>query len=207
MSGPADETARWFEVLDRRRVHDGFLKLDIYRVHQRLFRGGTTPALSRDVVVAHPAVAVICYDPVRDAVVMVEQARLPAALAGFAAVQTEVVAGLIEPGEDPAAVAGREVEEETGLKLVGAPCPIVHIVTTPGHSTETVRIYAARVDASAAGAFAGVEDEHEDIRIVVLPFDELVRRLEDGRVANSFSIIAGYWLMMNRDRLRAEWGA
>jgi ADP-ribose pyrophosphatase len=194
-----------FEVLGRERLHDGFIRLDRYRVRQRLFRGGMTPELIREVVVAHAAVAVICYDPARDAVVLVEQARLPAAIAGFAPIQTEIVAGLAEPGEPPAAVAVREVKEETGLDVVGEPKLIVHMITTPGHSTEAVHVFCARVDSGAAGGFHGLAAEHEDIRILVLPLDEFAARLADGRIANSFSLVAGYWLLANRDAVRREW--
>jgi ADP-ribose pyrophosphatase len=199
------EAAPWFEMLESRRVHDGFIKLDCDRVRQRRFDGGWTPPLLREIVRARAAVAVICYDPGLDRVVLVEQARLPAQIAGFGALQTEIVAGLVEPGEAPEAVACREVAEETGLGVIGQPVPIAHMITTPGHSTETVHLYCARIDARGAGGTHGVAAEHEDIRVLSLTLDEFAARLADGRIANSFSLVAGFWLIAQRDRLRAAW--
>jgi ADP-ribose pyrophosphatase len=195
-----------FEIDRRERLHDGFVKVDRYLVRQHQFAGGITPQLVREVVVAHEAVAVICYDPEREQVVMIEQARLPAFVVGLAPVLTEIVAGLADHGETPDAVARREVAEETGLELIGEPVLISHMITTPGYSTETVHVYCGRVDAREAGGIHGVEHEHEDLRVIVLGLDEFARRLEDGRIANSFSLVAGFWLMANRQRLRILWG-
>jgi len=194
-----------FEIVDHLRLHDGFVKLDRYQVRQRWFGGGVSGVLTREVVVARAAVAVICYDPDRDQVVLVEQPRLPAQIAGFPAIQTEIVAGLVEPGEAPAAVAFREVAEETGLTLIGQPVLITHMVTTPGHSTESVHVYCGRVDAAGAGGYHGLPEENEDLRVIVLDIDHFAAGLADGRIANSFTLVAGFWLLANRQRLRDRW--
>jgi ADP-ribose pyrophosphatase len=196
-----------FEIVDCLRLHDGFVKLDRYQVRQRWFGGGISDVLNREVVVARAAVAVICYDPDRDQVVLVEQARLPAQIAGFPAIQTEIVAGLVEPGEAPEAVAFREVAEETGLTLIGEPVLITHMVTTPGHSTESVHVYCGRVDAAGAGGYHGLPEENEDLRVIVLDIDRFAAALAEGRIANSFTLVAGFWLLANRERLRGEWPA
>jgi ADP-ribose pyrophosphatase len=202
----ADADPSPFEILGRERRHDGFVKLDVYRVRQRLFRGGTTPPLTREVVVAREAVAVICYDPDRDSVVVIDQARLPAEIAGFPPVLTEIVAGLREPGETPADMAAREVREETGLELIGEPWLITHMITTPGHSTETVHVYCGRVDARGAAGWHGLAEEHEDIRVRVLPMTAFAALLSNGGIVNCLALVAGFWLTANRDRVRAAWG-
>lgn len=198
-------TVDFFEIVDRERIHDGFLKLDHYRMRQHLFGGGTTPIIARDVVVAHEAVGALCYDPDRDEIVMIEQARFPAGLVGFDTIQTEIVAGIKEPTELTEDVVFREVREETGLEIIGTPIPIAHVISTPGHSTENIHLFCARVDATKAEGVHGLAEEHEDIRILVLPFDAFRSRILSGQIANSYSLVAGYWLILNRDRLRSGW--
>ena len=69
------------------------------------------------------AVATLLYDPARDTVVMVEQFRLPAYLAGRSAWCLETPAGIVKPGEELAEVARREALEETGCEITGERSP------------------------------------------------------------------------------------
>jgi ADP-ribose pyrophosphatase len=190
-----------FTILEQARAHDGFLKLDRYAVRQRRFDGTETPVLDREVVVAAECVAALLYDPVRDEVVLVEQARLVPALMGLAAVQAEVVAGRIEAGDTPIAALHREVLEETGCIILGEPEPIAVVLTSPGYNTERLHLYYARVDSTVAGGFYGLAAEHEDIRVLVLPYAAFVQWQAEGRVTNLFTLSAGLWLALHRARL------
>jgi len=190
-----------FTILGQSRAYDGFLKLDRYAVRQRRFDGTETPVLDREIVVAAECVGVLLYDPIQDAVVLVEQARLVPALMGLAAVQAEIVAGRIEPGDSPIASVHREVLEETGCTILGAPEPIATVLTSPGYNTERLHLYCARVDATVAGGFHGLAAEHEDIRVLVLPYAEFARWQAEGRITNLFTASAGLWLALHRDRL------
>jgi ADP-ribose pyrophosphatase len=191
-----------FRIVARDRLHDGFLKLDRYRVHQRRFDGVETPELEREIVVAAECVGVLLYDPDRDEVVLIEQARLPSALMGDGPLQIEIVAGHIEPGEPPLASVEREVREETGCRLRGEPERIAIALTSPGYSTERLHLYCALVDASDAGGIHGLAAEHEDIRVVTVPYETFVAWQAGGRITNLFALHAGLWLQLNRARLR-----
>src|ERR1700686_4941247 len=78
------------------------LRLDFVRFHHRLFSGEWSGERAYDVVRRGAAVAVLLYDPGRDAIVLVEQFRLPPLLAGYSPWVVEVVAGLVaqEGGSD-----------------------------------------------------------------------------------------------------------
>lgn len=54
----------------------------------------------------------------------------------------EFCAGKLEPGEDPAATAARELEEETGFRA-GDLRPLGNFLTTPGFSDEWMHVFAA----------------------------------------------------------------
>src|SRR5215472_4433638 len=89
-----------------------FLRMDVFRFRHRLFSGAWSKERSYDVLRRGPAVAIVLYDPDRDTVVLVEQFRLPALLAGSSPWQVEAVAGLLDSDEMPATVAIRETREE-----------------------------------------------------------------------------------------------
>src|SRR4051794_3116855 len=94
-------------ISERRTAYSGYFRIDQFRLRHRLFAGGWSPELSREVFLRHNAAGILLYDPVRDELVLIEQFRLAAHLAGFAAWQLEIVAGIIETGESTADVARR----------------------------------------------------------------------------------------------------
>jgi ADP-ribose pyrophosphatase len=194
------------EILGRDVAYQGFFRIDRYRLRHRLFAGGWSAELTREVFERGRAVGVLLYDPVRDAVVLVEQFRLPAHLAGFSAWQLEIVAGLVDHDrESELEVAHREAQEEANLVLTGEIELVHRFLTSPGGSTETVAIFCARVDAAKAGGVHGLADEHEDIKVVVKSFREAMRLLRAGKIENVFTLAALYWLAANRARLRRAW--
>lgn len=194
------------EIIDRETAYHGFFRIDRYRLRHRLYSGGWSGELTREIFERGNAVAVLLYDPQRDALVLVEQFRLPAHLAGVAAWQIEIVAGVIDrPGESAIDVVHREAKEEAGLAIEGEVLPIHRYLTSPGGSTETVSLYCGRVDAGDAGGIHGLADEQEDIKVVVKSYDETMALLRAGKIDNGFTIVALYWLAANRERLRREW--
>jgi ADP-ribose pyrophosphatase len=194
------------EILERKTVYQGFFRIDRYRLRHRLYSGGWSGALTREIFERGHAVGVLLYDPARDALVLIEQFRLAAQLAGFPAWQTEIVAGIIDrPGEGAPDVARREAQEEAGLAIDGELLPIQRYLTSPGGSTETVALYVGRVDSGDAGGIHGLADEHEDIKVIVKSFDETMQLAAAGQINNGFTLVALYWLAANRERLRRSW--
>ena len=183
------------------------LRLDVVRFRHRLFSGEWSGERVWDVVRRGAAVAIVLYDPERDAVVLIEQFRLPALLAGSSPWMLEVVAGLVDhEGEAEAGVARRESVEEAGVDLIGDPIPIQRYVPMPGNSDETITLYCGRVDSSRAGGVYGVPEEHEDIRVVVKPLTEIEAMVDAGQIETGHTLICLYWLLRHRDELRRQWG-
>jgi ADP-ribose pyrophosphatase len=159
----------------------------------------------REVAERGHAVAVLLYDPDRDSAVMIEQFRPGAHFAGWNAWLLEVVAGIIEEGETAEDVARRECQEEAGVTvedLIEGPS----YIASPGVLTESISLYVGRVDSTTCGGIHGLGDEGEDIRVVVLPLEELRRMLDAHQLTNATTLIAAQWLLLNRDRLRTRWG-
>jgi ADP-ribose pyrophosphatase len=194
------------EIQSKETVYQGFFRIDLYRLRHRLHRGGWTTPLSREVYERGRAVGVLLYDPKEDAVVLVEQFRLPYHLAGYAAWQVEVVAGIIGSNDGTAEdVARREAVEEAGIAIEGALVPVMRYMPSPGGSTETFDLFCGKVDATRAGGIYGLADEHEDTKVVVLPWRDALARLKAGEIVSGPTAFALYWLKSERARLRRAW--
>jgi len=193
------------EIEEKVAAYQGYFRLDRYRLRHRLHDGGWSDVLVREVFERGHVAAVLPYDPARDEVVLIEQFRPGAYAAGRAPWLIEAVAGIIEPGETAAEVARRETMEEAGIE-VGDLLPIADYLSSPGAMSESVMLYCGRVDAEGAGGVHGLGTEHEDIRVLAVPFAEARRMLEAGEIVNAITLIALQWLVLHRDEVRRRWG-
>ena len=192
------------ELLGKSQRYSGFFRINGYRLRHRLFAGGWSGVIEREVFERGHAVGVLPYDPVADSLVLIEQVRIGALVAGMSPWLIEVVAGIIEEGEAPEEVARRETLEEAGLEIQ-ALIPMCRYLVSPGGSSESDLLYCGRVDSRGAGGIHGLAEEHEDIRVDRVAYEEAMHLLEEGRVTNSVSLIALQWLALHRDRVRAAW--
>jgi len=206
MNGPDRFSAADVEVRETKPLYSGFFSMMLYRLRHRLFRGGWSGEMTREVFLRTPAVAVLLYDPDRDAVVLVEQFRVGALAAGREPWMIEVVAGIVEPGESPEQVARREALEEAGC-TVREIVPIADFQPSPGGCSEVITLLCGRVDARGIGGIHGLPDEHEDIRVTVVPADEAIAGLDAGLYKNGIALVALGWLARNRADLRQRWSA
>jgi ADP-ribose pyrophosphatase len=196
-------------VLSDARVWNGRFPLDLVRFHHRRFDGAQSGEKTWEVWRRGRAAAVLPYDPVADAVVLIEQFRLPALVAGLEPILVELPAGLCDDGESPEDTARREAREEMGLE-VGTLRRIANVLLTPGGADETCALYAGRIDVPQADAdgiagHAGMADEHEDIRVRVWSADRAIAAALAGEMTNSVTMIGLLWLAMERPTLRKEW--
>lgn len=218
---PATETFTQddVEVLEHVRTYDGYFKIDRYTLKHKLHQGGWSAPLSRELFERGHAVAVFLYDPDLERVVFVEQFRVGA----LAAMQAdafgaephsprephspwllECVAGIIDAGESPKDVAKRECLEEANCHVHDL-TQIGHYLVSPGGTSESVRLYCARVDASTLGGVHGLDHEHEDIRVLSVPTAKALAWLDEGRYINAMTLIAMQWFKINRRDLKARW--
>ena len=107
---------KW-KILNKVRNYDGHFKVDQLVLQHELFAGGMSKDLVRERVARKNAVAVLPYDPVRDEVVLVEQFRVGALKNDDNPWLIEIIAGLVEDGEEYEEVAIREAIEEANCKV------------------------------------------------------------------------------------------
>ena len=192
------------DLVAKRAAYQGYFRVDAYTFRHRRFDGGWTEPMNREVFERGHAAAVLPYDPDREAFVLCQQFRIGAYAAGLPGWQLELVAGIIEPGEEPEDVAQRETQEEVGRKLLDL-WPVQHFLVSPGGTSETIQLYVGRVASEGAGGIFGLDTEHEHIRASVLTEHELMRLLDDNQINNASLLIAALWFARNRNEIRARW--
>lgn len=193
------------EILAREVCYQGFYRLERISLRHRLFSGGMSPALTREVIEKGDVAAVLLYDPVRDEVVLIEQFRVGARDDPRGPWLLEIVAGLIEPGEMPEQVARREALEEAGCTVTDL-LPITTFYVSPAKTSQRTWLYCGRVDAARAGGVHGLAHEGEDIRVVCLPAEDAIALVDQGRADSAWPLIALLWFARERSALRRRWG-
>ena len=186
-----------YEILSRENGFRGFLNIDIINVKHKLFRGGWSSTINREVLVREGAVGVLLFDPQRDEIILVRQFRVGLLDGAATPWALELIAGMIEFGEELEEVAFREVKEESNCE-VSQLVKICDYYNSPGVSSEKVRLYLGIVDSENMGGIYGLESENEDIEVVVLSYTEAITGLNKGYLANAMSIIALQWLELNK---------
>lgn len=189
------------EVLEAKPLYQGFFRMMQYRFRHRLFAGGWSDIVTREVFERGHAVVVLPYDPVTDSVVLIEQVRFPALETSKSPWLLELVAGMIEAGEAPDDVARRELMEEAGLEAKSL-TSIGSYLASPGGCSERFYAYVATVDAALAQGLHGLAEEHEDIRVLVLPRSEAYALVESGDIDNGSTVIGLQWLELNHHKLK-----
>lgn len=192
------------EVLARETAYKGFFKVEKLQLRHRRFAGDWSEPLTRELLVRRDAAGVLLYDPKLDAVALIEQFRVGTLDRGTSPWLFELVAGLIDTDESPADVARRESIEEAGCEVLALE-PVLKLFSSPGGTNEYMHLFCGRSDLSGAGGIHGLPEEHEDIRVHVVAFDEAVAMMQAGALRNAHTIIALQWLQLNRERLRALW--
>ncbi len=199
--GPDD-----LELLKEEPRYDGFFRIRHCVFRHRLFAGGWSGEVVREIARREPVAGVLPYDPEADAVVLISQFRLPSHLGGGPPWQLEIVAGIQDKEESLEDLAHRELEEEAGL-MGKRLKEIARYFPSPGGMTEQVTLFVAEVDSQGAGGIHGLDHEHEDILAKVYPCEEIWPLLETGGIDNAMTLIALQWLRLNHEALRQEWGA
>jgi ADP-ribose pyrophosphatase len=192
------------KILNEETVFKGFFEMKRIQVQHKLFDGTWSRVLSREMFERGHAVAVLPYDPNTQEFVLIEQFRLGAMATSDSPWLFEVIAGMIEPNEDPDEVCHRESFEEAGITLTGLRKALTYL-SSPGGTTERLHIYTAKTDATLARGVHGLASESEDIMVHRVKESEAREWLDNGKIDNAAAIIALQWFFLNKKKLLASW--
>jgi ADP-ribose pyrophosphatase len=158
-------------------------------------------AFERDAVRIGRVVVILPIDLDRDEIVLIRQFRIGAHLALGKGDLVEVPAGRVERGEDVAAAALRECQEETGV-VPNILVPLFDLMPSAGSSDEHMFFFLGVVDSSKVLERAGAADEQEDTRPLRVPIETALEALKAGGLHYGAAVLALQWLALNLGRLR-----
>ncbi|WP_340678465.1 ADP-ribose diphosphatase [Paraglaciecola sp.] len=198
--------AKDVKIIKTEALYNGFFKMVKYAFRYRLFQGGWSKVVEREIFERGHAVAVLLYDPLLAEFVLIEQVRIGALATSDSPWLIEIVAGIIEPGEEPEEVCKRESVEEAGVEISCLRKALSYLAS-PGGTTERLHIYVAKVDASKAHGVHGLDYESEDILVHRVAEQQAMAWLEDGVLENAATLIALQWFALNKSKVLQEWNS
>jgi nudix-type nucleoside diphosphatase (YffH/AdpP family) len=186
------------EVIAKRTIYDGFLKLEETTLRYELFDGTMSEEVTRLNVERGDSVAAVVVDADSGSVILTNQFRYPTYTKDGGWL-LELPAGSVEEGQEPVEAMKRELIEELGL-----PVRRIHHITTfytsPGGLSERVWLYYAEVSQSdRVSRGGGLAAEGEDIQACLLREDEVAPAIGHGRIRDAKSLIGLLWLTSRAD--------
>jgi nudix-type nucleoside diphosphatase (YffH/AdpP family) len=159
-------------------LHEGWRKL--LKLTIEMPDGRT---MAREVLNSTDAAALLPYDPVRRTVILIRQFRAPVMHVEGHPDFLEAIAGLLDEDE-PEVCARREAMEEAGLRIAQLE-PVGTAWSAPGMTTERLHLFLAPYTAAdRVGEGGGLAEEHEEIEVLELGLDEVMRMLDQGAIAD-----------------------
>ena len=172
---PQDFTER---CLETKTVFRGRL-LHVLEDEVRLPDGRT----ARREYIRHPGAAMMLAFTDPGTVLLVRQFRYPHGRDFI-----EIPAGKIDPGEDALQTARRELREECGYEARDWR----HLTTVHpciGYSNERIELFLARELTHVGHA----PDEGEFLEVIPTPFEQALRRVEQGEITDQKTVISLLW--------------
>jgi ADP-ribose pyrophosphatase len=185
-------------------LYNGFFKLLNYEFSHRLFEGGWSQTVKREIMERGHAVAVLLFDPKLAEFVFIEQFRIGALPTSESPWLLEVVAGMIEQGEDIEEVCRREAKEEAGVDILRIYKALSYL-SSPGGTTERIHIFVGEIDAAQAHGVHGLDYESEDILVRRVTKSEAIEWLNSGKIDNAAALIALQWFLLNEQIVLKKW--
>lgn len=167
------------EIKNKEKVYDGYFKIYEVTVEQE----GNT--FTREQFDRGSAVAAIVYDTKQQQYILTKQHRI-----GAESELVEVVAGMIDKGEEPEQSIVREIKEEIGYHVDKVE-HLYSFFSSPGGTTEKVDLYYVEVS-EQEHAGGGNAEEHEKIDLVKLSKEELLQLT----TPDAKTIIAQQWVKL-----------
>jgi nudix-type nucleoside diphosphatase (YffH/AdpP family) len=183
------------------RIRDVEVTSDGWHVLRRTtfdFRGrdGVWTTQQRETYDRGNGATILLYDPEARTLLLSRQFRFPAYVNDHPdGLLIETAGGLLDDDSSEDAIR-REAAEELGVRI-GELRHLFDLFMSPGSVTERVHFFAAPYSPGGIEGGGGVQAEGEEIEPVVVPYEDALAMIEDGRIADGKTVILLQWAALN----------
>ena len=188
--------ARKFKIINKKNIHNGFFKMHEVTLKYQKYDGSWTNNIKRELFGGAQVSAVLPYDPIKKEIVLIQQFRPGTISKNFDHYLNEIVAGIIDKGEDPESTAVRECLEETGCRVKKL-IPIQGYFPAPGSSESFYYLYLGEIETFKGSRIMGMENENEDIFVKSYKIEDVREKMKNGKFLNGLTLIALQWFFLN----------
>ncbi|MDB0003320.1 NUDIX domain-containing protein [Alphaproteobacteria bacterium] len=184
-----------YKIINKKNLYSGFFSLNRYEfIHER-HDGEWTGAIEREIFSGAHASALLPYDPIKKEIVLIQQFRAGVLSRYDENYLLEIVAGIIDDGENPEETATRECFEETGCEVKKIK-PIQSYFPAPGSSESYYHLYLGEIQSFDGERIRGLDSENEDILVKSFKIDEVRKMLKEKKIFNGLTLVALQWFFL-----------
>ena len=185
-----------FKITNKIRLHNGFFKMNEITLSYKKYDGSWSNEIKREIFGGAEVSALLPYDPIKKEIVLIQQFRPGTMTRSTQNYLDEIVAGIVDPDEDPKEAAIRECFEETGCEVKNL-TSIQSYFPAPGSSESFYHLFAGEVNAPSESTIKGLKTENEDIFVKSYSYEEVKKKLKNCEFVNGLALIALQWFFLN----------
>ncbi len=185
-----------FKILGKKNLHDGFFKMNEIILKYKKHDGSWSNKVKRELFGGAQVSCLLPYDPKKKEIILIQQFRPGTISKDVDNYLFEIVAGIIDQGENPETAAKRECYEETGCKVKKL-TPIQGYFPAPGSSESFYHLFLGEIDTFEGTRIMGLENENEDIFVKSYRISEIKEKMINGEILNGVTLIALQWFFLN----------
>jgi ADP-ribose pyrophosphatase len=184
-----------YKILNKKNLYSGFFNLNKYEFIHQKHDGKWTDKVQREIFSGAHVSTLLPYDPIRQEIILIQQFRAGVLSRYDDDYLYEIVAGIIDQGENPEDTAKRECFEETGCE-VNMIMPIQGYFPAPGSSESFYHLFLGEVKGFDGERIRGLESENENILVKSFEVNHVRRMLKNNQIKNGLTLIALQWFFL-----------
>ena len=185
-----------YKILNKTNLYSGFFSLNKYEFIHQKHDGEWTDKVQREVFSGAHVSTLLPFDPERKEILLIQQFRAGVISRYDDDYLYEIVAGIIDKGENAEEAAKRECCEETGC-VVKKITPIQGYFPAPGSSESYYDLFLGEVNGFDGEKIMGLESENENILVKSFKIDHVREMLKNNQIKNGVTLIALQWFFLN----------
>ena len=184
-----------YKIINKKNLYSGFFSLNKYEFIHKKHNGEWTSNVEREVFSGAHVSSLLPYDPIKKEIILIQQFRAGALSRYDENYLLEIVAGIVDEGENPEQTAIRECFEETGCEVKKIH-PIQSYFPAPGSSESYYHLYLGEIQTFDGERIKGLEKENEDILVKSFKIDEVRQMLKEKKIMNGLTLVALQWFFL-----------